>query len=633
MNRIVLVPSPCMEKQQIDGRHVINPYVPLGLLSIATVLHHSSFDVQIIDINQPYYILDSAAAAEMILSEEPDIIGFSTICNWYPLVLQIAELCKQKHPDSIIVLGGPQASVTDVTTMQSFPCIDIIMRGESEQNITPLFTAIGSGQRIHNIPGITFRDGAQIVRTAEAPPIAILDDLPLPDYSLIPRIDDFNSLPIEVGRGCPFRCTFCSTKGFFQRHFRFRDTAHLLKLIVDLHEKYGTCRLQFVHDNVTVSRKKMLELCNGIKRLGLDTRWTCSARVDCLDRKLIDRMAEAGCDGVFMGIETGSKRMQRMIGKNLNLDKVTNVIEWISDKAISFTVSFIIGFPDETLEDLEMTIRLMTLLRFKGDGSEVVQLHMLSPAPGTEMYEENKSNLFFDGYIPDAAIADLTEDMRVVVENHLDVFASFGYYGTKHLDRQFLLKVNFVFLSLLCFFPYTTLALLQFMGSNFPRQLLSALSLMTCPETVWFQVGVHIRISAVYPFLKECLRELGPRKEMTQEVLLYEKTANDLQYDIVKHDAPIIRKFRYDVERWITQVANGAIPELSDFSRRDAHYILFLKSDSKVKTMVLPEQVGTALTSSKKAEDQYILKRDTATRGMQCRRLDGKHPSSPGRPS
>ena len=603
MTRIVLVPSPNIEKQQIDGQNITSPYVPLGLLSVATVLYHSSFDVQIIDINQPYCMLDSTAAAEMILNQEPDIIGFSTICNWYPLILQVAEICKQKHPDSIIVLGGPQASVTDVTTIRSFPYIDIIMRGECEQSITPLITAIGSGQRIHDIPGITFRDGAQIVRTVEAPAIAVLDDLPLPDYSLIPKIESFTSLPIEVGRGCPFRCTFCSTKGFFQRHFRFRNTEYVLELIADLHEKYGICRFKFVHDNVTVSKKKMLELCDGIKQLGLDIGWSCSARVDCLDRELIDRMAEAGCDGIFMGIETGSKRMQRIIGKRLNLDKVTDVIEWISNKAISFTVSFMMGFPDETLEDLEMTIRLMTLLRFKGDGSEIVQLHMLSPAPGTEMYKENKSNLFFDGYIPDTTIVDLTEDMRVAVENHLEVFASFGYYGTKHLDRQFLLKVNFVFLSLLYLFPYTTLALLQSMGSSFPGQLLSSLSLMTCPETVWFRVGVHTRINTVYPFLKECLHELGPKKEMIQEVLLYEKTANDLQYGIMKDDAPIIRRFRYDVERWITQVANGAIPKLSDSSRSNAHYILFLKNDGKVKTLVLPKQIGAALTGSKKFEN------------------------------
>jgi pyruvate-formate lyase-activating enzyme len=486
--------------------------------------------------------------------------------------------------------------------MQAFSYIDIIMRGECEQNITPLITAIGNGQGLHDIPGITFRDGAQTVRTVEAPPIAILDDLPLPDYSLIPNIENYGSLPIEVGRGCPFRCTFCSTKGFFQRHFRFRNTEHLMRLIVDLHGKYGISRFRFIHDNVTVSRKKMLELCNGMKQLGLDTRWTCSARADCLDRELIDRMADAGCDGIFLGIETGSKRMQRVIRKSLNLNKVTKAVEWISSKPIPFTVSFIMGFPDETLEDLEMTIRLMTLLRFKGDGSEIVQLHMLSPAPGTEMYEEHKSNLFFDGHVSDAAFAGSTEDMRIAVENHPEVFASFGYYGTKHLNRQFLLKVNFVFLSLLYHFPYTTLALMQSTGSSFPGQLLSSLSLMPCPETVWLKAGVHIRVNTVYPFLKACLHELGPRKEMVQEVLLYEKTANDLQYDIVKHDARIIRRFRYDVEGWIARVTNGAVPGLSDLSRSNARYILFLKNDGKVKTLVLPSQIGTALTGSKKLE-------------------------------
>ena len=565
--------------------------MPLGLLSVATVLQRSNFPVRIVDINQRSLSLDPRQSAEAILDDKPDIIGFSTQVNEYPRTLEIAELCKRKHPGSAIILGGPQASTTDGATLGVFPFVDVIVRGECESSIRPLVQAIASSRALDGIPGLTFRKRGKIVRTGESTFPTALDDLPMPDYSLVPNVREFKTVPIEIGRGCPFECTFCSTKDFFQRRFRFRKTQSLLQLMAHLHDEYGSSKFSFQHDNVTVSKTKMRELCDGMKELRLGVSWSCSARLDCLNEELVERMAAAGCRKIFMGIETGSPRMQRLIGKRLDLDKVMPMAECLTANGIRFTASFMMGFPQETMEDLEMTIRLMTTLRFKGNGRETVQMHMVSPFPGTRMYEENKANLLFDGYFSDIANPGLTEGMRTLAQQHPEIFPSFYCIGNKSLDREFLMKVNFLFLTLMHSFPYTSLAMSQ-MTRDYPRQLLDSLSLLDRPNSVWAAASKDIKIGSVHEFLKRVFQRMGADGQIIQEVLDYETDAASLLHGLVSDDALLTREFKHDVEGWIGKAANGRTPPLADLLQHHSNQILFLKKDGKVRTMVLPSQLA-----------------------------------------
>lgn len=599
MTTIVLVPNP--NAVVSSGQRHGEPYVPLGLLSLATVLRRDNFSTRIVDINRACSSLDPQECADAILSEKPDIIGFSTQTNEYPRTLQIAELCKQKFPRSSVILGGPQASTTDVATMTAFRFVDLVVRGECEKTISALINTMAAGRPLNNIPGITFRRGGQIVRAREAPLAAVLDDLPIPDYSLVPNVQSYDSLPIEVGRGCPFGCTFCSSKDFFQRRFRFRNTRLLLQLISHLREEYNVRNYSFEHDNVTVSKAKILELCDGIKKLGLDISWSCSARVDCLDQELVERMAGAGCNGIFMGIETGSPRMQKIVGKRLDLDKVIPLAESLRHKGIEFTASFMMGFPEETLEDLEMTIRLITILRFKGNGCETVQLHMLSAFPGTETYEENKSNLLFDGFFPDTAIADLTESMIELVKSHQEIFPSYYYVKSEHLERRFLLQVNFLVLTLLNFFPYTSLAMSQMMSSNYPRQVLSSLPTLDIPDSVWAVTSDDVRIRSVYEFLKGVFQRQGSLGKVVLDVLDYEKAAADLSRGPLSDDALLVREFEHNVQGWISNAAGGEVSSLSELCQIQVNQIMFFKNDGKVKTVVLPPQVVRSVPEDTRA--------------------------------
>src|SRR5262249_8992500 len=134
-------------------------------------------------------------------------------------------------------------------------------------------------------------------------------------FIFFPGVRHCRHFPLELGRGCPFSCTFCSTNDFFRRRFRLKSPAHMIAEMRRVKETYGIDSFELVHDMFTVDRKRVVEFCEALIASQEEFTWGCSARTDCVDEELIAFMARAGCRGIFFGIETGSRRMQRIIDK------------------------------------------------------------------------------------------------------------------------------------------------------------------------------------------------------------------------------------------------------------------------------------------------------------------------------
>ena len=115
-----------------------------------------------------------------------------------------------------------------------------------------------------------------------------------------------------------------------------------------IHRTYGNTRFELIHDMFTVDRKRVVEFCEALLASGEQFQWNCSARTDCVDDELIALMARSGCASIFFGIETGSARLQRLIGKNLDLHEAASRVACASRHGIGTTVSLITGFPGET---------------------------------------------------------------------------------------------------------------------------------------------------------------------------------------------------------------------------------------------------------------------------------------------
>ena len=423
-----------------------NGYVreePVGTLLMATILRNHGIDPKILqfysfgDVNDFPAFLNHALTQITALC--PRIVSFYTRCDSYHVTLKIAQLVKASLPDTYIVFGGPQSDLSAADTLRQIPYVDYICCGEGETTIAPFFSSLLRGAPDHTVKGLTYRQGEQIVLNPRPELIPDLDTLPAVDYSLLDfrseaKVAKVNQLfPVDVGRGCPFSCTFCSTKSFWGRKYRLKSAERIVEEIKHIHDVFGISDFVFEHDMFTMNRNKVIQVCRMLKEIGFPISWRCSARVDCLDEELIDIMVDTGMKSLFVGIETGSARMQKVVQKNLKLDRVYDLLNYIGKKGVVTTASFIYGFPQETEEDFAQTILLMTKL------SRIPRIILLPNLcaffPGTELTDQ------YIGQITRAPmVSGATGDMAVrecedLISAHPVLFPQFFEFHSQFRDK------------------------------------------------------------------------------------------------------------------------------------------------------------------------------------------------------
>ena len=415
----------------------------IGTLLLATILRDSGIKPKLL----PFYHFGDVSnfdsfiktAVQQVTATSARIVSFYTRCDTYHISLKIAEALKAAIPDVYIIFGGPQADMVAQETMSAITYVDYICSGEGETTIVPLFSSLLAGKPDHSINGLTYRQNGTIFSNPRPAFLADLDHVPLVDYSLS-GLDDADlatavqsSFPIDVGRGCPFSCTFCSTKMFWGRKYRLKSAQRIIQEIENIHHKYGLTSFSFDHDMFTLNREKVIEICSLLKNLDFDISWKCSARIDCLDRELIDIMADSGMKKIYIGIETGSPRMQKVIQKNLNLSNVIDILSYIGNKGIVFTTSFIFGFPDETEEDFMQTMEMMFAISKIPHAQ--IQHHLCAFFTGTEL-----SSKYINQFEYSSVFSDITGDVAVsecedLILAHPKLFAHFFEYRSELREK------------------------------------------------------------------------------------------------------------------------------------------------------------------------------------------------------
>jgi len=428
------------------GRDEANKYMPVGLASLGAVLENSGFEASIIDFN--YDIEDGALktgdnlfadATDMIIEKNPDIVGFTSMCNSYYRTLSIAKELKRKSPDTPIILGGPQASIVDEETLSEFPFIDLILRGEAERTLPLLVRALQDGTDITEISGLSYRDNGNVIRNPDPPLIENLDELPIPAYHLFP-FDIESAAILDAGRGCPFNCNFCCTSKYWHRSPRLKSIDRIIEEMTLLNSEYNVTHFSLLHDMLTVNREWINGLCERINGLEPDINWACSARPDCVDPQLLKTMADSGCDGIYFGVETGSPRMQTKTGKKLDLTQVVPNIETGLEAGIRTVVSFITGFPEETVEDVRQTLDLA--LKISSHNDAIIQLHILAPVKNTVYFDRYYDSLRFDGNFSDfVATGPNCPDSDWLIK-HPDLFSTYYYFENDALPRNLMIDID-----------------------------------------------------------------------------------------------------------------------------------------------------------------------------------------------
>jgi radical SAM superfamily enzyme YgiQ (UPF0313 family) len=409
---------------------VMYNFAPVGLLSLAAMLRQSDhgdpilFDTNLaivsgdIPLNDDFY----QNAAKRICALEPDVLGFMTECDSYHHVLQIMEAVKRLRPSCYCVLGGPHATAVAQATMARRPFVDAIVCGEGERTILEIIDACAQG-REEAVPG-TLRRGrnGEVLDGGSRALVSDLNELPVPAYDLY-RGTPEEEIFVEVGRGCPFQCSFCSTAPFWQRRHRVKSPARILQEIRLVQGLYGCKRVHFTHDLLTTDRRWVLDLCHTLAEAGSPVKWTCSARTDMVDRELLSAMAQAGCNAVYFGIESGSARVLKDIQKDVSIDRSLAVLQLCRDVGIRPNAGFIAGFPTEARDSLQDTFsayeRALML------GTRPTHIFGFCPFAQSSMYA-GLDDLACDGHFLDVPITpSIDAANRELIANDRDLFGAY----------------------------------------------------------------------------------------------------------------------------------------------------------------------------------------------------------------
>ncbi len=397
--------------QRLKG--IRTSYFPLGLGYLAAVLAQRQIDVKIYNAENPSndecaglkstsflmamhnsYLEALKNENHLVWSEvtnvisefQPDIVGMSVMTSKYSSALEITNICKKINHNIIIIWGGFHPSIRPDEVLSNYN-VDFVVRGEGERTLTELVGSISEcNKNYHEIDGLSFRKDGVIIHNKPRSLIQNLDEIPAParNLSLKDKLYSPKDLNMLISsRGCPFRCTYCGASNIWGRMVRARSSGNVIKEMEDMIEQFGIREFYFVDDSFTVNRARVIELCEVIRRKGLDITWRCATRVDLIDTELIKEMKKAGCSGLHLGIETGSQRMLKCIKKGITLDQVKNAIQILRKNRMDWRAYFMVGFPQETIEDIKETMKFM-----KEIDPPAIDLSIFTPYPGTELFED-----------------------------------------------------------------------------------------------------------------------------------------------------------------------------------------------------------------------------------------------------
>jgi anaerobic magnesium-protoporphyrin IX monomethyl ester cyclase len=388
---ILLDPPAYHGKYTRVSRHLIPN---IGMAYIAAKLRAEGRRVIVLDPVADGIPADSCVAN--ILDAEPWLIGISAMTHNVADAGCLAADLKRKNPGITIILGGVHVTSVPLETMRQYANIDYGVFGEGEDSITALVNHIAGGAGLPGgIPGIVFRDGANMINNPAPENYVDLDALPFPAWDLFP-IDRYSpiyglnpgtrQLPLSTSRGCPYNCIFCNNVNGSKMRYRSIDgvMAEIEKNIVEF--KVGS--LQFVDESLTFDMERCARLFESMiaKGYGERLKWACQTRVDRLSPELLALMKRAGCAFISIGIESGNQEIVNRTQKHLDLSKVHGTVESITRAGISADALFLIGLPYETPRTIIETIRFARSLKTKHASFSNVM-----PYPGTKIQEMGKT--------------------------------------------------------------------------------------------------------------------------------------------------------------------------------------------------------------------------------------------------
>lgn len=380
---------------------------PLGILQLAAFLEAKIKDVEIEVLDCQARQLDWQGLEKHIESFDPDVVASSGLatCNTYTVVRTL-ETAKKVKPEVLTVTGGQHFTVMAQESLETYPEIDVIVRGEGEETLAELVQAFSEKKPFSRIKGISFRHNGEIRHNPSRPLIRNMDDLPFPGYHFVEDVvhkyhftmmtgSETRYAIIEGSRGCPHRCKFCTQWRHWLGKWRTKSPKRIADEMEFCLQNYGSKFLWLTDDNFGLGQRAN-ELCDEIIKRGIseDIMWFVQARCDDIVKykNLLPKMRKAGNYWVLLGVESHRESTLETFNKKYNPEDADTAVKLLKENDIFAHAMFIIGERKDSAESIA------DLREYANDLDPDLAIFMiLTPFPGTEIFETAKRN----GWIED----------------------------------------------------------------------------------------------------------------------------------------------------------------------------------------------------------------------------------------
>ena len=377
------------------------PYPPLATLYAASVLRHQGYKVSFYD--NMFSEWPSNIEAELINSL-PDVFvlyddGFNYLtkmCLTNMRQAAFSMMRKAKEHGCTVIISSSDA--TDHFEDYLHNGADYVIKGEGEITLSELINTLCKGQGdLMGIQGLIYTSGDHIIHTPSRSVSRNLDEIPFPAWDLIDIMPykllwlqnaGYFSINMVTTRGCPYKCNWCA-KPIYGNRYNARSPKNVVEELILLKSLFKYDHIWFCDDIFGLKPGWVHEFAHYIKEAGLTIKFKIQSRADLLvQENYVQSLAEAGCDNVWMGAESGSQKILDAMDKGITIDQISEATGLLKRYSIkpSFFIQF--GYPGEDFNDIKQTIKMINaLLPFE------IGISVSYPLPGTVFYERVKQEL------------------------------------------------------------------------------------------------------------------------------------------------------------------------------------------------------------------------------------------------
>ena len=369
------------------GRRIAGvQFPPLPLMYVGTVLKTRGHDVDIIDAQAEGISIPNIENK----IKDYDIVFLISATMSYNEDSEMLARLKKKNPHLITIVFGAHPTFLPYEALKK-ESVDIIVRKEAEFIIRDLMDALSTGSdEWKKVLGIGYREDGKAILNPDYPYIENLDELPIPDRNFLsndiyyynPIVKYFPWATALSSRGCPGRCTFCTSPSYYGPKYRARSPENVVDEILYLKD-LGFREIFYRDELFTLDKRMVMNICKIIITKKIDISWICSVKANTTTYDMLKIMKEAGCRFIRVGVESGVQEILDSVKKDVKIEQIIDTFYWAQKLKIETHAHLMLGMPGETDRTISQTFDFVKKIK-----PSTVTYGIMTPYPGTEIYRQ-----------------------------------------------------------------------------------------------------------------------------------------------------------------------------------------------------------------------------------------------------